>query len=447
MYRVQNNNHENKKLRDILPAAMPLVSAFLAASGAVHLAVVDGTGHIQYTNLSLAHCLNIAATELTGKNFVDFLTAPDGESLAKRLSGSTAISDQEFLLNLVDVDQIPHTLRFRIASVAEVFLLIGEPPQDNNRALQEELMQLNNQLSVLSRENVRKGRELAKALADLKSAQAMLVHQEKMASLGQMTAGIAHEINNPLAFVLGNEQQLKRNFDDLLSFINTVGDTLPEIASLAPRIHAEIIGKAGMIELEYLAEAVPRKITANIEGLERVKNIVLDLRSFSRLDEAEQKYCDLDEDIESTLRFLGPMLQEHGVTVETGFARLPQLYCSPGPLNQAISNVLANAVQASQPRQTVRVATGRDGEWYVVTVTDHGAGIPVEQISKVFDPFFTTKPVGSGTGLGLSIAHQIVTSHAGRIEIESTPGSGTVVRILLPFTPCKRKNNTNEEKT
>ena len=422
------------------PAAMPLVSAFLASSGAVHMAVVDGTGHIQYTNSCFAHCLKFATADLAGKNIIDFLTAPDGVTLAKRLSGSTAFSDQEFLLNLVDIDQVPHTIRFRIASVDEVFLLIGEPPQDDNQALQEELIHLNNQLSVLSRENIRKGRELAKALVDLKSAQAMLVHQEKMASLGQMTAGIAHEINNPLAFVLGNEQVLKRDFEDLFAFINTIGDALPEIASLSPRIHSEIIAKAGEIGLEYLSKSLPIKIAANLEGLERVKNIVLDLRNFSRHDEADRKYCHLEEGVESSLRFLGPMLQEHGVTVETGFTLLPQLYCSPGPLNQAISNVLVNAIQASQSGQTVKVATGRDGEWYVVTVTDQGTGIPVEQMTKVFDPFFTTKPVGSGTGLGLSIAHQIVASHAGRIEIDSVPGSGTVVRILLPFTPDELQN-------
>jgi two-component system NtrC family sensor kinase len=171
---------------------------------------------------------------------------------------------------------------------------------------------------------------------------------------------------------------------------------------------------------------------ANIKGLERVKKIVLDLRNFSRLDEAERKECHLAEGIESTLLFLGPLLQEHGVTVETDFAPLPKVLCSPGPLNQAISNILANAIQASQSGQAVRVSTRRDGDRFVVEVADHGAGIPAEHLAKVFDPFFTTKPVGSGTGLGLSIAHQVVAAHDGRIEIDSLPGSGTTVRILLP---------------
>ena len=414
---------------------MPLLSAFLDSSGAVHMAIIDSSGQIQYANPAFSKCLKLECTELVSKNFIEFLTEPDGNSFAKWLALTVTLPDEWLLLNLVDVDQVPHTLRCRIASFEDLVLLLGEPPQDDNLALQEELLQLNNQLTVLSRENVRKGRALTKALADLKSAQAMLVHQEKMASLGQMTAGIAHEINNPLAFVLGNEQLLKRDFDDLLEFVNTLGDALPDIAVLSPQIHAKIIGKAKEIGLEYLSEVLPRKITANIEGLERLKNIVLDLRNFSRLDEAEQKLCDIAEGIKATLCFLGPLVRDHGVAIETDFAPLPQLLCSPGPLNQAISNVLANAIQACKAGQVVKVSTKMHDSWYCIEVTDQGVGISAENLSKVFDPFFTTKAVGSGTGLGLSITHQVVAAHGGRIEIDSAPLSGTTVRILLPGVP------------
>lgn len=413
-------------------AVMPLVSSMLDSSGVFSLAILDSAGGIVYVNTALSKCIKADSAEIVGRNITAFLTGPDGELVTKFLGGTGTVPDQALLLNLVDTERIPHSIRFRIAPLEGSFLFMGEAPEDNNRSLQEELIQLNNQLSVLSRENIRKGRELAKALADLKSTQAMLVHQEKMASLGQMTAGIAHEINNPLAFVIGNEQVLKRDFDDLLSFINMIGDALPEIAALSPRIHSEIIGKAREVGLEYLAEAVPRKINSNIEGLERVKNIILDLRNFSRLDEAEFKPCDLAEGIESTLRFLGPLQQEYGVTVETDLPPLPPLLCAPGQLNQAISNIFANAIQASHPGQIVKISTRLDDTWYRIEVTDQGSGIAAEDMTRVFDPFFTTKPVGSGTGLGLSIAHQIVAAHEGRIEIDSQPGSGTTVRILLP---------------
>ncbi len=434
-----------REVQDHLQMTLPTVASFLKNSGTVLFTILGSDGTIRFANQALLDLINIDRSEITGKSILCYLTEPDSASISNSMSAGVSSPGKVMLLNWVGNDQVPHSLNCRLDSLADGFLLLGEPPRENNQALQEELLQLNNQLSVLSRENIRKGRALSKALDDLKKTQAMLVHQEKMASLGQMTAGIAHEINNPLAFVLGNEQVLKRDFDDLLVFINTLGDLLPEIAELSPAIHAGIVARAEEVGLEYLAEAVPRKLEANIEGLERVKKIVLDLRNFSRLDEGERKDCVLTEGIESTLRFLGPLQQEYGVTVQTNFSELPPLLCSPGPLNQAISNVLANAIQASPRDTVVRVTTRQEGDWTVVVVEDQGAGISSEHLSKVFDPFFTTKPVGSGTGLGLSIAHQVVDAHAGRIEIDSQLGAGTTVRLLLPsHRPLDEKHSRKE---
>lgn len=416
----------------ILSGLTPLMGDFLDSSRVIHLMGITSQGSFRFVNDTVAALLKKDRKELRGRRVFEFMTRPDADRLSLWLSGGQALPDDVFVMNVVDSENIPHSLNCRISWLDDLLVLVGEPPQSDNLALQEELLQLNNQLAVLSRENIRKGRELAKALAELKQTQAMLVHQEKMASLGQMTAGIAHEINTPIAYVMNNESILKRDFDDLLEFINTLGDALPEIEGLSSRIHSEIIQKAEAIGLEHLAEAIPRKISANIEGLDRVKKIVLDLRNFSRLDEAERKLSDLAEGIQSTLRFLGPLIQEHDVRVETELAPLPLVLCSPGPLNQAIHNIIANAIQASCPGQVVRVSTDQIQDEYCISVIDQGAGISPEHQSRVFDPFFTTKPVGSGTGLGLSIAHQVVAAHGGRIEIDSQVNQGTTVRILLP---------------
>jgi signal transduction histidine kinase len=436
-----NGTGDHITLQRALASALPQLASILALSKAIHVAIISSDGFFSFTNNALAKCLKLDSADLLGRSFSGFLTSTDAEMLSRCLSGADHLPEKDFLLNIVARDQIPHTLRCRIAPADDLFILVAESPRDDNQSLQEDLLQLNNQLVVLSRENVRKGRALAGALSDLKKAQSMLVHQEKIALLGQMTAGIAHEINNPLAFVLNNEQVLRRDFGDLQEFVNTIREALPQIAVLSPTIHADIIAKAATVGLEYLSEAVPGKISANIAGLERIKKIILDLRNFSRLDEAERKLCYLTEGIESTLRFLGYLMKERGVGVETCLAKLPQVLCSPGPLNQAISNIVVNAIQASRSGQSVRVTTREDGDFYSIEVTDQGAGIPTENLGRVFEPFFTTKPVGSGTGLGLSIARQIVDAQGGRLEIQSVLGSGTTVRILLPRKACNGDGN------
>jgi signal transduction histidine kinase len=410
----------------------PSLVRSLAATRALYLLAADRTGKIIFCNPTLATLLAVDADALVGAAIGEYLTETDAVLLVKRLEADSGAPDDEFLLNVVGPNQIPRTLLCRLCPFPEGFLLIGEALPDENRSLQEELLELNNQLSVLSRENTRKSRELAKALADLKQMQSLLVHQEKMTSLGLMTAGVAHEINNPIAFVLNNQHVLKRDFDDLLTFINTVGDLLPDLAAECPTRAEEIVRAARKIKLDSLAEAVPRKISANIDGLERIKVIVLNLRNFSRLDEAQQKYCDLAGGIQSTIQFLSPLLEQHGVTIETYFQPLQEFLCDPGALNQTVSAVITNAIQASSPGQIVAVFAGEVEDGVLIEVEDHGVGIPAEQLDHVFDPFFTTKPVGSGTGLGLSIAHQIVSTHQGTIKIESAPGIGTIVRIHLP---------------
>jgi signal transduction histidine kinase len=410
-----------------------LVSSFLQESESIFLLAATSDGLITVCNQRLARSMNCEAADVGGTSVWPLLTEHDACRLRERIATGERKTGERFLLNFLDPSQSLFTLLCQLDVQPGGFVLLGEETRKQDDALRDELLQLNNELAVLSRENVRKKRALEAALEKLKQALAMLVHREKMASLGQMTAGVAHEINNPVSFVLSNHVTLQRDFESLFSLINLVGDSLDEIAPASPALHERILAKAAAIDLPYLAQAVPRKIADNLEGLERIKTIVLELRNFSRLDEDVFKPADVSQGIASTVRFLGPMIAERRVSVKTTFAEMPPLLCSPGTLNQVFSNIIANAVEASRPGQEVEVSTACEAGICAVTVEDHGAGVSAENLTRVFDPFFTTKPVGEGTGLGLHIARQIVTAHGGEIRIASRVGEGTRVRIEIPF--------------
>jgi signal transduction histidine kinase len=247
--------------------------------------------------------------------------------------------------------------------------------------------------------------ELAGAYADLKSAETQLVHSEKMASLGRLVAGVAHEINNPVSFIATSVAPLRRR--------------LAEAAADAP---ADVVPL--LREAEEIADVMAR-------GAERTAAIVRDLRSFSRLGEAKRKPADLHEGLEVSLRLLESRWRGR-LTVHRDYGEMPLVECDPGQLNQVFMNVLANACDATAANGNIWITTRREGDEAVVTVRDDGVGMTPEVRAHVFDPFFTTKDVGGGTGLGLAISHGVVTAHGGRIEVESTPGAGATFHIILP---------------
>ncbi len=429
-------------LDELTADASPLLATLLTTTNTVHFWFVARDGTVRLVNAAAAAQLRSTPAQLTGSSIWQHLTDPDAHSMREMIASAERHPKEKLFLNFVDANQSPFTLECHLDLQPDGFILIGEPPRKQDEAFHEQSLMLNNELATLTRENARKSRELERALANLKSAQSTLVHSERMASLGRMTAGVAHEINNPVAFVTSNTATLRRDLQDLLDFTALVKTLLPGLTIAAPAIHAQLAEKFEGLDLAHLGHTVPKKIRDNLEGLERVKRIVLDLRTFSRLDEGDFNPCDLADAITSTLRFLSPLVAEYQVKLETNLAALPPLSCAPGHLNQAISNVVANAIQASRPGQPVKISTFVRNDRCVIQIADTGEGIAPENLTRVFDPFFTTRPVGSGTGLGLHIAHRVVTAHHGEIKITSERGHGTTVMIDVPFnTPAADLTN------
>ena len=269
--------------------------------------------------------------------------------------------------------------------------------------------------------------ELERRKAELERLQAQIVHSEKMASLGQLAAGVAHELNNPAGFIYGNMEMLAECAAGLERLLK-VYDRAPldgEFASEVAAVKDEINYESALADIRSIVEDCH-------DGAERIRDVVQNLRLFSRLDEAEFKKVDLHEGIESTIRLLSKYYGQGRLALERAYGELPPVDCYAGQLNQVWMNLLVNAAQAAGPTGSVRVATRLEDRAAVVTVSDTGHGIPPEHMEKIFDPFFTTKPVGEGTGLGLSITYGIVKRHGGSISVESSPGAGTTFTVSIP---------------
>jgi signal transduction histidine kinase len=273
--------------------------------------------------------------------------------------------------------------------------------------------------------------ELQQALQDLKHTQSQLIQTEKMSSLGEMVAGIAHEINNPVSFIYGNIQFAENYLQDLISLLNLYQQECPQKNQV-------IDDKIKEIDLEFLQEDLLKMLASMKVGSQRIQDIVLSLRNFSRLDEAEMKEVDIHEGIDNTLLILNHRLNEE-IKVIKNYGDLPVIACYPAQLNQVFMNILSNAIDALQEAENktnkqILIETIKiDEEFIKVGIIDNGVGVEKEIMSKLFDPFFTTKPVGKGTGLGLSICYQIVEQHQGKIEVISAVGKGTEFVITLPI--------------
>ncbi len=288
--------------------------------------------------------------------------------------------------------------------------------------------QFNNLMFMLESKN----QELSEAYSELEQTQAQLLQQEKMASVGQLAAGVAHEINNPVGFISSNIGSLGKYVERLSGFISFLDESLKKINDT--ELQAKVTTQKKKLKLDFILEDIQDLITESLDGCERVKKIVQDLKSFSRVDQAARQYADINECIDTTLIMVINELK-YKAKIEKDYGTVSAIECHPQQLNQVFMNILINAAHAIEKEGIIAIKTWQDEEFVYTSIADTGSGIKPESLKHVFDPFFTTKEVGKGTGLGLSIVYDIITkNHKGDIDVTSEVGKGTTFTIKLPRT-------------
>jgi len=320
---------------------------------------------------------------------------------------------------------------------------------ENRSGVQDELRELNRSLENKVKERTEalsnKNAELENANKHLKETQQQLLQAEKMASVGQLAAGVAHEINNPIGFVSSNLSTLK----DYLSLFQILLDMAKKLHSdesieaLKARVD-ELQAFYTQHDLDFISEDVGPLIEESAEGLQRVSEIVKGLKIFSRIDSEESQWYDLNHCLNTTLTMVNNKLK-YICKVEKQFADLPKVYFNLGKLTQVFTNLLINAGQAIETtgkQGVISINTMQEGDIVKVRIQDTGCGISQENLDKLFNPFFTTKPEGQGTGLGLSITYGIIQEHGGQIQVSSTPGEGSVFELALPINGLDDQQHT-----
>jgi len=273
---------------------------------------------------------------------------------------------------------------------------------------------------------------------ELQETQNQLLQSEKMASIGQLAAGVAHEINNPIGFVYSNLGSLEKYVQDAFSMIDSYEQAESAIADSAVRTRLQAAREK--LDLAFLKEDLRALMAESKEGITRVKNIVQNLKDFSHVDTGDEwHYANLHAGINSTLNIVNNEIKYKAEVIKE-YGDLPEVECLAAQLNQVFMNLLVNAAHAIEERGTITVRTGQQGQDVWVEIADSGKGIPSENLKKIFDPFFTTKPIGKGTGLGLSLSYGILQKHHGRIEVQSELGKGTTFRVWLPVRQPQQDN-------
>jgi PAS domain S-box-containing protein len=357
------------------------------------------------------------------------------------LEGRLAIYAVEFRMRCKD-GQYRWILARGVAlrdSSGKPFRMAGSHTDITERKEYESVLASKNELLERAMETERQTNEA------LRDAQVLMVQSEKMAGLGNMVAGVAHEINNPLAFVTNNIAVLQRDFAEVCQLLRMYAEADELIAHQRPELHARIAQFRAQVEIAETLTSLPDLFARTADGLRRIRQIVGDLRLFARLDEGEVNDADLNAGIRSTVTIVQGTARDRDVRIQLELEPLPAVTCHAARINQVIMNLLSNAIDACERGGLVTVRTRADGKHVLVEVIDNGKGIHPSIRDRIFDPFFTTKPIGKGTGLGLSISYRIIQDHNGTIEVESAAGKGSRFTIRLPIHPaCSPAERSSE---
>jgi PAS domain S-box-containing protein len=449
----------------------------------------DEHGRIIYTNPATETMFGYSAEELKGKDLELLATELYRERIDKQIFGTAATGkmwsgeilnrrkDGKLLYVSASVSKMVDKEGSFIALVwfqkdvtqtkryQEEMIKIEKEKAETLRILHENEAAINRSLSKTKRELQEKNLELERrtfeleeekgrlkeAYDKLNQMQAQLLQSEKLASLGQLSAGVAHELNNPIGFV-------HSNLGTLAEYVRDVKSLLERYASLEKRmppdkpcreLTREIEEFKQRIGLHPMLDDFDKIISESQEGAQRVKNIVQNLKDFAHRDRTRLELADINKGIESTLNIVWNELK-YKATVTKKYGLIPQIECFPQQLNQVFMNLLVNAAQAIEAKGEIIIKTYQVGKTVVVEISDTGVGIPQENLEHIFEPFFTTKEVGKGTGLGLSVVYGIIENHGGKIEVESEVGRGSTFRVILPLhgspVPLDAQNETEAQK-
>lgn len=386
--------------------------------------LTNTSGSVQRCNKTFADYLQKNYYDIIGRNWTLLLCERGLPVNASH--DSTRTIRENSSERWYEIKTHPYTTKGKNAASGHVITITDITMQ---KKFSQQLEEKNHQIMENLRDLNDKNAELAEAYASLKKTQSQVLQQEKMASIGQLAAGVAHEINNPIGFITSNLNSLGKYLTRLSDFIQLQKKALASPGN--PEILEEVRQKEKTMKMNFILDDSMKIIEESLDGSDRVQKIVQSLKSFSRSDDGKRVPADINECLESAVNIVWNEIK-YKAALKRELGLLPQTLCYPNQLNQVFMNILINAVQAIKNQGTITVRTWHEDDSIRASISDTGCGIPPEVVSRIFEPFFTTKEVGKGTGLGLSITYEVIKRHEGDIWVESALGEGTTFNIRIP---------------